>query len=50
MIVFIKQNEIVTETSYTEEQLDDLLEKNFVGVQVPDGIYKYTDFEFINGE
>lgn len=54
MVIYIKENEIVTEASYTEEQKEELLEKGYQAVTVPDvevpSDYKYADFEKISGK
>ena len=50
MTIFIKTNEIITEFEYTQEQLAELAEKNFIGVEVPDGVYRHSDFEFKDNE
>lgn len=54
MVVYIKENEIVTEASYTQEQKEELLEKGYQAVTVPSkeipSDYKYSDFHKVLGQ
>jgi hypothetical protein len=53
MVIYIKDNEIITEFEYTKEQKEELEEKGFQPVLVPDtevpSDYKYSDFELVSG-
>jgi hypothetical protein len=52
MVIYIKLNEIITESEYTEEQIENLQDNGFQAVTVPNvsvpSDYKYSDFEFVN--
>lgn len=52
MIIFIKENEIITEYNYNEETIQELIEKGFQEIEVPhkneEYMYRYEDFEKIN--
>lgn len=54
MVVYIKENEIVTEASYTQEVKDELLAYGFQAVTVPNkeipSDYKYSDFHKVLGQ
>ena len=50
MIIYINDDCIVTEYEYTQEQKNELEEKNFHAVNVADGQYKHEDFEKISGQ
>jgi hypothetical protein len=49
MVIYIKENEIITELYYNEENILEFNEKGFQPVEVPDvdepSSYRYSDFE-----
>lgn len=53
MVIYIKENEIVTELEYSQELKDELVALGFKAVTVDDkdepSYYKYEFFEKVNG-
>ena len=53
MVIYIKDNEIITELEYTEEVKAELLELGFQAITVPtideQSDYRYEMFEKVNG-
>lgn len=53
MVIYIKDNEIITELEYTEEVKAELLELGFQAITVPTidepSDYRYEMFEKVNG-
>ena len=53
MVVYIKDNEIITELKYSAELKAELLDKGFQAVTLPTidepSNYRYEHFEFVNG-
>lgn len=52
MVIYIKENEIITELQYSQEVKDKLLQLGFQAVNVSDveepSFYKYNMFEKVN--
>lgn len=52
MVIYIKENEIITELQYSQEVKDELLQLGFQAVNVSDveepSFYKYNMFEKVN--
>ena len=53
MVIYIKDNEIITEKTYSTELKEELIEQGFQAVtvstvEIPSD-YKYEDFEKVNG-
>jgi hypothetical protein len=49
MTIYISDDCIVTEHEYTQEQINELVEKGFTSVTVADGQYAHEDFEKVAG-
>lgn len=54
MVIYIKENEIITENNYSTELKAELVEQGFQAVTVPTvdipSDYKYSDFEKVSGK
>ena len=50
MIIFIKDNSLITEKEYTEEFMQLLIDEGYYKMEVDDGFYHYENFKKINGE
>ena len=54
MVVFIKENEIITELYYSQETKDNLKLLGFQAITVPNvdepSYYTHNMFEFVNGK
>ena len=52
MVIYIKENEIITELQYSQEVKDELLQLGFQALTVPNveepSFYKYNMFEKVN--
>jgi hypothetical protein len=52
MIIYIKENGLVTEFEYTEELIQELLDDGYQAVEVPEmdleNPYQISDFEFVD--
>jgi hypothetical protein len=52
MIIYIKENGLVTEFEYTEELIQELLDLGYQAVEVPEMVlenpYQISDFEFVD--
>jgi nitrogen regulatory protein PII len=54
MVIYIKENEIITENFYTEETKEELISLGFQAVTVPNveepSQYTYNMFKFVNNK
>lgn len=48
MIVFIKDNSLITEKEYTEEFMQLLTDEGYFKIELEDGFYHYENFEKVN--
>jgi hypothetical protein len=48
MIIFIKDNSLITEKEYTEEFMQLLIDEGYYKMEVDDGFYHYENFEKID--
>jgi hypothetical protein len=48
MIIFIKDNSLITEIEYTQDFKEQLLNEGYFKLEIPNGSYHYENFEKVN--